>query len=125
MEIIVTKTYENSVIEDFVKKAKKLGLTHYASEAAKEMEFEDVFEFHEAVKRAMKLCVQVGLKIEENFMQIYKSAPGEIIYDWKLSPLAYYLVCLNGESTNSNVAQLQVQMIKHQFLNSKTIVCKN
>lgn len=118
MEIIVTRTNENSVIENFVKKARELGLTYYASEAAKEMEFEDVLEFHEAVKRAMKLCMQVGLKIDENFMQIYKCTPGEIIYDWKLSPIAYYLVCVNGESNNPNVAQLQVQMIKRQFLNS-------
>lgn len=119
MEMIIAKRMRNSFIEEFIRKLRELELIYYASEAADEMNFKDVVEFHEAVKRAMKLCVNVGLPLEGNFMQIYKSSTDGIIYDWKISPLAYHLVCLNGECYNPKVAKLQVDLITKHFFNEK------
>lgn len=123
METMLIREYQDSDVGDFVKRVKELGLTRYASEAVNEMKFEDITEFYEAVRRAMKLCVQAGFTMEENFIQIYKCSVDGIIYDWKISPLAYHLVCMNGKTSNPNVARLQIQLINKQFLNTnyKTI----
>ena len=117
MELVTTKTYMTSVVEEFLQKVKELNLICYASEAAKEMEFESAAEFHEAVKRAMELCIHAGIPLEGNFRQIYKCSYDGIVYDWKLSVLAYQMVCLNGGSSNPNVARLQVELLKNQSLN--------
>ncbi len=112
-----TSTYVTSIIEEFEKQLKELNIIYYASEAAKKMEFDDVIEFHEAVRRAMELCLHAGIPLEGNFRRIYKCSCDGIEYDWKLSVLAYQLVCLNGGSSNPNVARMQVELLKNQSLN--------
>ena len=116
MEITVNKTYVTPGMETFAKQIQEFNLICYASEAAKEMEFEDVSEFHNAVKRSMELCLQAGIPLNGNFKQIYKCAFDGIEADWKLSVLAYRMVCLNGGSTNGNVARLQIELLKNQYL---------
>lgn len=119
MELATNKIHIGSVIETFMKQAQEHNLTHNASEAAEEMEFEDVSEFHNAVERTMKLCLQAGIPLEGNFKRIYKCSCDGITYDFKLSVLAYRMVCLNGGSSNSNVARLQIELLKNQHLNCK------
>jgi hypothetical protein len=117
MELAINKTYVATGMETFAKQIQEFNLICYASEAAKEMEFEDVLEFHEAVKRSMELCLQVGIPLNGNFKQIYKCAYDGVEPDWKLSALAYRMVCLNGGSSNANVARLQIELLKNQYLN--------
>ena len=81
------------------------------------MEFENISEFHQAVKRSMELCLQAGISLDGNFRQIYKCSYEGIEYDWKLSILAYKLVCLNGASSNAKVARMQIELLKVQHLN--------
>ena len=110
----MTQTYQSPVITDFMEQMKELNLVHYASDAADEMEFEDLSEFHDSVKRSMSICLHAGIPIEGNFKRIYKSSNNGIVYDWKLSLLAYRLICLNGGSSNPNVARMQIELIKLQ-----------
>ena len=119
MNRIIAKQINHSIIEEFIKKIRELELIFYASEAANEMNFKNTTEFHEAVKRAMELCLNVGLPLEGNFMQIYKSSKEGLVYDWKISPLAYHLVCLNGECYNPKVARMQVDLVTNLFFTSK------
>jgi hypothetical protein len=72
---------------------------------------------HNSVKYAMEICLSAGIPIKGNFQRVYKSFDDGLTYDWKLSLLAYKLVCLNGKSSNSNVARLTIKLIKDQHLN--------
>lgn len=114
---LAAKGYNMSSIEDFGKVVNELNLVYYASEAARYMQFVDNAEYTQAVKRAMELCNQVNISIDGNFKKIYKCSYEGIENDWKLSVLAYRLVCLNGGSTNPNVATMQIQLLKNQALN--------
>ncbi|MDP3555981.1 MAG: damage-inducible protein D [Bacteroidota bacterium] len=113
MELTTSKIFTTSEMETFVKQIQEFNLICYASEAAKEMEFEDLSEFHEAVQRSMELCLTVGIPLEGNFKQVYKCSYDEIEYDWKLSVFAYRMVCLNGGSSNANVARMQIELLKN------------
>lgn len=119
MELAINKIQIEPVIETFKKQVQELNLTYYASEAAEKMEFEGTIEFHEAVERSMKLCLQAGITLEGNFKRIYKCSGDGIMYDFKLSVLAYRMVCLNGGSSNSKVARMQIDLLKNQHLNWK------
>lgn len=110
MELIV-KNYQSPVITEFLEQLKELNLTYYASSAAIEMEFNNVEELYEAITRSMEVCYQAGLSIETNFKGFYQSSYNGIVRDWKLSRLAYELVCLNGRP-NQKVAQKQIGIIK-------------
>jgi hypothetical protein len=63
-----------------------------------------------AVHRSMELCSANGLNLKHNFKRIFKGSPLGIVPDWKLSLLAYNLVRLNGNSSNPNVAKLQISL---------------
>lgn len=114
MELIITQSYQNPVIDNFLDHMKELNLIYYASDLAREMEFEDVEELEQAVKRSMELCRQANLPIDFNFKRIYKSSKDGILYDWKLSVLGYQLVCINGGTYNPNVAHMQIDLLKNQ-----------
>ena len=117
MKLAINKIHVEPVIETFMKEVKELNLTYYASEAAEKMGFEGDAEFLDAVERSMKLCLQIGIPLEGNFKRIYKCSAEGIVYDFKLSVLAYRMVCLNGGSSNSKVAQMQIELLKNQHAN--------
>ncbi len=101
--------------EDFLREqVREHNLVFFASEAAAKMDFEDIEEFHEAVKRAMELCLHAGIPLDMNFKRVYKCSYKGIIYDWKLSVLAFQMVCLNGSAANPNVARKQIELLKNQ-----------
>ena len=115
MELIITQSHQSPVINYFLEQMKDLNLIYYASDLAREMEFEDHLELEEAVKRSMELCRQANIPVDFNFKRIYKSSFNGIMYDWKLSALGYQLVCLNGGTFNPNVAQMQIKLLKNQL----------
>lgn len=109
---LMTRTYLSQGSQDFLEQLKDLNLVKYASEAAAEMEFDGIAELNETVKRAMELCIHAGIPVDGNFRRIYMCSPDGIVYDWKLSMLAYRLVCINGWSSNQNVAKMQIDLLK-------------
>lgn len=112
MELITIKKYEPEVFKRFEKHINEGDFVCFASEAAEKMEFKNSNEYHKAIKSAMELCLHAGLSIENNFRQVYScSIEGRILFDWKLSSLAYYLVCMNGETTNPKVAKMQIELL--------------
>jgi len=90
-------------------------LVYYASEAADEMEFESFDELQEAVRRSMELCEARGLPVNNNFRRIFKSSSVGLVFDWRLSVLAYRLVQLNGDPCNNRVAKLQIDLLKNFY----------
>lgn len=112
MELTITHNYISPGAQEFLDSLKDLNLVRYASEAAEEMEFESAEELNESVKRTMELCLHAGIPIDGNFRRIYMCSEYGIVYDWKLSLLAYGLVCINGSPSNPNVARLQIGLLK-------------
>lgn len=109
---LMTHTYLSQSSLDFLEQLKELNLVKYASDAAAEMEFDSAGELNETVKRAMELCILAGIPVEGNFRRIYMCSQEGIVYDWKLSLLAYRMVCINGWSSNSHVAKMQIDLLK-------------
>ena len=114
MELILSKDYTSSSVSEFLLQLRELNLICYASDAAREMDFNGEDEFHEAVGRAMELCIHAGIPVEGNFRRVFTCAGSAVTYDWKLSVLAYQLVCINGFTSNPGVAKMQVDLIKNQ-----------
>jgi hypothetical protein len=117
MESSLIQTRTSPIVDEFMEQMVSLNLVEYASSAFGEMEFESTEELFDAVKRAMDLCLSAGLPIKGNFQQVYKCSSEGILYDWKLSALAYRLVCVNGKTSNPTVARLMITLIKNEHLN--------
>ena len=117
MQLAILQTHISPFIEEFEEKFAQMNLLFYASEAGVEMEFDSIEELNEAVKSAMELFLSAAMPIKGNFLRIYKSTGDGIAHDWRLSPLAYKLVCMCGSTSNPNVARTIIQLIKNEHLN--------
>ncbi|MEW6468777.1 MAG: damage-inducible protein D [Bacteroidota bacterium] len=104
------------MVGEFAEKLAHLSLVRYASEAAGEMGFGSVEELHHSVKRAMEICLSAGILLKGNFQRVYSCSDQGIVYDWKLSLLAYKLVCLCGYSCNPQVAALTIELVRKQHI---------
>lgn len=115
MQLTVITFPENNYYHEVAELRAEQNLVYYASEAADTMGFETIDELQEAVKRAMDLCISMGLPIKGNFKRIFKSTVIGLVFDWKLSVLAYHLVQLNGGASNPQVAKMQFDLLKTYY----------
>jgi hypothetical protein len=84
------------------------GVHFYASDLRDQLGFTDEEDFEEALQRAMKVCRTLAISLEENFRSVYRFDSTQLVSDWKLSNLACYLVIVNANPENRNVARAQV-----------------
>lgn len=112
-ELVIVRANKTSFLDELREKIMEMNMIHYASEAALEMKFENLDELNYAIKQAMNIFSSIGISLEENFKGFYRCSEDGIKFDYKLSPLAYELVCLNGYSTNPNVAMMQITILQN------------
>lgn len=86
----------------------ELRLTYYASDIMEQLGCEDEEDMKDAMDRVFQVCQSVNLPLQSNFKKIYRSDGNKLIVDWKISPLACYLLMINGNPCNPNVAKAQV-----------------
>ena len=90
---------------------------HYASDLLQMLGFEDFDEILEPIERARRTCLTMGIPEDSHFKQIYRfnSLSMSLRCDYKLTSLATYLVTINANPANANVARAQVYFfLKHQ-----------
>jgi hypothetical protein len=83
---------------------------HYAGDLLSMMGLETFEEIELPIERARQACLRMGIPEEQHFKQIYRfsSLSMSLRPDYKLTPLATYLVTINGNPSNVNVARAQV-----------------
>ena len=115
MQNVMVVKEENFILKDIAERIEEEGLVRFASEAALDMDFSNMDELENAIRRSYNICIAAEIPIKGNFKRIYTCSPDGIICDWKLSVLAYNLVCLNGDSSSFKVAKMQVSLLKNEF----------
>ncbi len=83
-------------------------LNYFVSEIMSTLEIEDVDEIATSLNRAFQACVTLQLSFKRNFKKVYRSDGDNMIMDWKISPLACYLVVINCCPTHERVAKAQL-----------------
>jgi len=78
----------HSPIDDFVDSLADSKLTFYASDMLSRRGCENMEELRQALKGATKICTSMHLPLQENFKVVFRSRGGEVVQDWRLSPLA-------------------------------------
>jgi DNA-damage-inducible protein D len=86
-------------------------LLYYASEIMERMGETSATDFDETLFRTMKVCTSLEISIADNFKKIYRYDGEKMVKDWRLSPLASYLLLLNGNPMNPSVAKAQMYAV--------------
>jgi hypothetical protein len=104
-----------SILNSLQQKEAVPELLYYASEIEQSMGFTDE-ELEAAIERAFKACKTLRISIDDNFKSIFRSDNvHEMIPDWKLSSLACYLLIINADPSNTNVAKVQLFFASKNF----------
>jgi hypothetical protein len=88
-------------------------LAYYASEIAERMGELSNEDFSNTLFRTFKICAALDIPIDDNFKKIYRYDGQKMVMDWQLSPLACYLLMVNGNPMNPSVAKVQLYAAFH------------
>ncbi|MDZ4809645.1 MAG: hypothetical protein SGI96_15450 [Bacteroidota bacterium] len=83
-------------------------LNYFVSEIMNRLDIDDTDEITMSLKRAFQACDILHLPIHRNFKRVYRFDGEKMIADWKISGLACYLVIINCNPGNENVAKAQL-----------------
>ncbi|HRG52012.1 MAG TPA: hypothetical protein PLL00_04185 [Bacteroidia bacterium] len=99
--------WEN-IFQSLQDKSRDPELLYYASDIEQSMGFTDD-DMETAIERAFQACSTMHITIEDHFKPIFRTDNShELLNDWKLSSLACYLLIINANPSNSNVAKVQL-----------------
>jgi hypothetical protein len=74
-------------------------LNYFVSEIMAKLDIDDVNEIAASLSRAFQACGTLQLSLDRNFKKVYRSDGDKINMDWKISPLACYLIVINCNPT--------------------------
>ncbi len=77
-------------------------------ELMEKMKFSDIHEFNKAVNRAMLACKALSISLSQHFKRIYIGDDKTLNQEWHFTSLACYLVIINADPSNFNVAKAQL-----------------
>ncbi|MDF2436078.1 MAG: hypothetical protein K0Q95_454 [Bacteroidota bacterium] len=86
----------------------------YASELIERLDVTEE-ELDAAIERAFKACASLNLSIKHNFKSVFRTCEDHLVTDWKLSPLACYLIVINADPANERVARMQVHFATKHY----------
>lgn len=115
MLVTIEQTRSHTPLENFIDSMADTQLTCYASDLFQQRGCDTLNELSQAIRRATEVCTSMHLPLQENFKVVYRSRNGEVVQDWRLSPMAYLLMVLNANSQNDVVARTQVEMVKRML----------
>ncbi|ARS37745.1 hypothetical protein CA264_06185 [Pontibacter actiniarum] len=108
----IEQTQAHAPLDSFLDSLAEKQLTYYATDLLQQRGCNTMDELSNAVRRATEVCNSMHLPLRENFKVVYRSRNGEVMQDWRLSPMAYMLMVLNANSQNDLVARMQVEMVR-------------
>jgi len=99
-------------IDEIMQKG-KVPFTHLASELMEQLGYRDAKDLNDALLRAFEVCTAMRINIKHNFRKIYRYENDTLVVDWHLSDLGSYLLMINGNPCNPNVAKAQMYLLLH------------
>lgn len=70
----------------------------------------------DAMNRAVQVCLHIHVPVWKHFQRVYvPDVSGSVHEDWALSDFAFYLLLLNGNAENVDVAYAQAYVIHRAF----------
>ena len=99
----------------FEREKKEAKLIYYAGDLMESLMMDDRNELQFAINRAFRVCAALGISVQENFKSVIRFDGENLHEDWKISSLACYLIIVNANPINPNVARAQLYYIHKQI----------
>ncbi|MEO7530772.1 MAG: hypothetical protein ABIS69_05155 [Sediminibacterium sp.] len=83
-------------------------LNYFASEIMELLEIKEATEIALSLSRAFQAFGTLDLPFNLNFKRVFRSDGKTVSIDWKISPLACYLIVINSNPVHERVAKAQL-----------------
>lgn len=83
-------------------------LNFFAVDIMEILDIADEEEITISLNRAFQVCSKLNIPFNENFKRVYRFNGEVLIADWKISPLACYLIIINCDPGHERVAEAQL-----------------
>ncbi len=79
----------------------------YARDLANFLDYADYSTFRRAMNKATAACLELGIPIQENFVECERDVDGQNVRDLRLTRFACYLAAMNADVRKRRVAEAQ------------------
>lgn len=79
----------------------------YARDLADFLDYADYTTFKRALNKASAACLELGIPVQENFLDCERAIDGQMVRDLKLTRFACYLAAMNADVRKRKVAEAQ------------------
>jgi len=93
-------------------------LNFFVSEVMEILAIEESEEIVISLNRTFRAFGTLQLPFNQNFKKIYRFDGIDMVLDWKISPLACYLIIINCDPTNELVAKAQLHFAMNRMGNN-------
>lgn len=95
----------------YFERFRSVPLRHMASELMRDFDYDTTEELQQALNNAFEVCAIMHIPINVHFRKVYIYESNMLRTDWLLSDLGTYLLLINGNTHNPNVARARVAML--------------
>ena len=89
-------------------------LNFFASDILQNLNIDDKEEVNESITRVFETCNVLNISKASHFKKVYRFDGVNLISDWKISPFACYLIIINCNPKNINVAKAQLYFVANR-----------
>jgi len=112
--LIYSPTFEHKALSWFREIMQNSELRYYASDIFNSTGAQDFEEFRTAMNQACVVLQSVGIPLNRHIQTTFRGNSGQVFKDWKLSSLACFLIRINGNPLNRQVALNQIRAYNEQ-----------
>lgn len=98
----------------FSQRIQDLKLNRFASEIMELLEISDEQEIQSSLERAFQTIDSLNISFDSNFRKVFRYNGDSLVADWRVSPLAFYLIVINCSPGHKMVARAQLYFTMKQ-----------
>jgi len=94
---------------EFLEQLINAQMKYYASEIFNLLELETERQFTDALEKTIQTLHLAGIPAEHHIRPVYADYRGEVIVDYKMTPLAFGLIGMHAEPLNQTLAGFKIR----------------
>ena len=98
-------------IRDFIRHLVDNRLNLYASEVFDILDFRTESQFEQTLEKVLDVLHKAGIPAEHHIRPVFAGYRSQAVIDYKMSPLAFGLMCMHAEPVTEHIARLQVEWL--------------
>jgi len=99
-------------IADFIEQLVRHELSVYASDVYEILQWNSEDQFSRTLEKVLDVLHKAGVPAEHHIQPVFAGFYNQTVIDYKMSPLAFALMCVHAEPVTETSARLQIHWLE-------------